>query len=315
MSTMDACGNLTIKHLQALITNTAQKQNEHCRCMWNCNNQALTSYDHKMWHRSIMSIMDASEILTIKHSLPVVTNMAQKHSEHHGYMWNSDNQVHTSCSHKHDTEAEWASCMHVEFWQSSTHILCLQIWHRSRMSTMHASEILTIKHSHPVFTNMAQKQNEHHRCMWTSDNQALTRFDYKHGTEAEWASCMHMGFWQSRTHLLWSQTWHRSRMSIIHACDILTIKYWLSVITDIAQKQNEHYECMWYPDNQVLTSCDHNHCTETEWAPWMHVGFWKPSTHFLQSQIWHRSRVSTVDGCEILTILYSHTVITNMAQK
>jgi hypothetical protein len=53
------------------------------------------------------------------------------------------------------------------------------------MSTMDACGILTIKHSHTVITNMAQKQNEHHGCMWNSDNQALTSCDHKHGTEAE----------------------------------------------------------------------------------------------------------------------------------
>jgi len=138
------------------------------------------------WHRSRMSTMHASEILTIKHLLPVVINRAQKHNEHHGYMWNSHNQVLTSCSHIHGTEAKWAPWMHVEFWQSGTHILCSQTWHRSRMSTIHASEILTIKHSLAIITNVTQKQNEHHRCMWNSDNQSLTSFDYIYGTEVEW---------------------------------------------------------------------------------------------------------------------------------
>ena len=50
---------------------------------------------------------------------------------------------------------------------------------------MNACEILTIKHSHTMITNMAQKQNEHHGYMQNSDNEALTRCDHKHGTEAE----------------------------------------------------------------------------------------------------------------------------------
>jgi len=184
------------------------------------------------------------------------------------------------------------------------------------MSTVDTCGILTIKHSHPLTINMAQKQNEHHGCMWNSDNQTLTSFDYKHDTEAEWASWIHVEFWQSSTHILWSQTWHRSRISTLDACDILIIKHSLPVITNIAQKQNEHHGCMWNSDNQALTSCNHKHssCTETEWAPWMHVEFWKPNTHLLWSQI-HRSTVSTVDWCGILTILYSLPVITNMAQK
>jgi hypothetical protein len=53
------------------------------------------------------------------------------------------------------------------------------------MSTIDACEILTIKYSHTVITNMAQHQNKHHACMWNSDNQALTPCDHKHGTELE----------------------------------------------------------------------------------------------------------------------------------
>jgi len=53
-----------------------------------------------------MSDMDTCEILTIKHSHTVITNMAQKQNEHYGYMWNSDNQALTCCGHKHGTEAE-----------------------------------------------------------------------------------------------------------------------------------------------------------------------------------------------------------------
>ena len=133
--------------------------------------------------------------------------------------------------------------------------------------------ILTIKNLLPVITNIAQKQNEHHGCMWNSDNQALTSCDHKHGTEAEWAPWMHVEFWQSSTHSLWSHTWHRSRMSTMDACGILTIKHSLAVITNTAQKQNEPHGCMWNPDNQVLTSFDHKHGTEAEWAPWTHVEF------------------------------------------
>jgi len=93
------------------------------------------------------------------------------------------------------------------------------------MSTMDACRILTIKHSLTLITNMAQKQNEHHECMWNSENQALTYYDHKHGTEEEWVPWMHAEFWQSSTHSLWSQTWHRSRMSTMNACGILTIKH------------------------------------------------------------------------------------------
>jgi len=50
--------------------------------------------------------MDECGILTIKNLLPVITNIAQKQNEHHGCMWNSDNQALTSCDHKHGTEAE-----------------------------------------------------------------------------------------------------------------------------------------------------------------------------------------------------------------
>jgi len=50
--------------------------------------------------------MDTCKILTIKHSLAVITNMAQKQNEHCGYMWNSDNQALTSSDYKHGTEAE-----------------------------------------------------------------------------------------------------------------------------------------------------------------------------------------------------------------
>ena len=53
------------------------------------------------------------------------------------------------------------------------------------MSTMDVCDMLKIKHSLAMNTNMAQKQNEHHGCMWNSDNQALTSSGYKHGTEAE----------------------------------------------------------------------------------------------------------------------------------
>jgi len=241
----------------------------------------------------------------------VITNIPQKQNEHHGCMWNSDNQALTSFDHKHGTEAEWAPWVHVEFWQSSTHILWSQTWHRSRMGTMDACGILNIKHSQALITNMAQKQNEHHGCMWNSDNQALTYCDHKHSTEAEWAPWMHVEFWQSGTHRLWLQTWHSSRMSTIDACGIQTMKHSHTVITNMAQKQNEHHGCMWYshnkhslpvitnipqkqneqhgcmwyPDNQALTSCDYKHSTEREWAPWMHVEFWKPITHLLWSQI------------------------------
>jgi len=167
-----------------------------------------------------MSTMDACGILTIKHSHPLIIHVAQKQNEHHGCMWNSDNQPLTCCDHKHNTEAEWAPWMHVEFWQSSTHFLWSQIWHRSRMSTMDACGILKIKHSLPVITK-----------------------------------------------------WHRSRMSTMNACGILTIKHSLPMITNMAQKQNEHHGCMWNSDNQALTSCDHKHGTEAEWAPWMHAEF------------------------------------------
>jgi len=171
-------------------------------------------------------------------------------------------QALTYCDHKHGTEAEWAPWMHAEFWQSSTHSLWSWTSHRSRMSTMDACKIMTIKHLHSLTTNMAQKLNKHDGCMLKSDNQVLTPFDHKHDTEAEWA-------------------------------------LWMHVITD----------------NEALTSFDHKHGKEAEWAPWMNVEFWKSSTHLLWSQTWHRSRVSTVDVCRILTMKHSHTMITNMAQK
>jgi len=87
MSTMDVCRILTIKHSQALITNMVQKQNEHHEhhgCIWNSDNQALTSFDHKCGTEA----------------------MAQKQNEQHGYIWTSDNEALTCCDHKHDTEAE-----------------------------------------------------------------------------------------------------------------------------------------------------------------------------------------------------------------
>jgi hypothetical protein len=62
-----------------------------------------------------MSTMDPCGILTIKHSHTVISNMAQKQNEHHGFMWNIDNQALTSCHHKHSTEAESGPWMHVEF--------------------------------------------------------------------------------------------------------------------------------------------------------------------------------------------------------
>jgi len=316
MSTIDACRILTIMYSLPVVTNMMQKQNEHYGCMWNCDNQALTSYDHKTWHRSIMSMMDACRILTIKHSLAFITNMTQKHNEHHVSMWDSDNQALTSCDHNHGTETEWALCMHVEFWQSSTHILWSQTWHRSKVSTrnacgnltikhslalitnmaqkqnehMHACGILTIKHSLALITNIAQKQNEHHACIWNSDNQALTCCNHKHGTEAKWAPCM-------------------------HACRILTIRHSQALITNMAQKQNEHHRYMQNSDNQALTRFDHKYGIEAEWAPCMHMGFWQSSTHLLWSQTWHRSRMSTTDACRILTIKHSLALITNMAQK
>jgi len=129
---------------------------------------------------------------------------------------------------------------------------------------MNACGILTIKHSHTVITDMAQKQNEHYGCMWYSDNQALTSCDYKHCTEAGWALWMHMISWQSSTHFLWSQ------------------------------KLNEHHGCMWDFENQVLTFCDHKYGTEAQWVLWMDVEFWQCCTHFLWSQAWHRSRMRTV---------------------
>ena len=79
MSTIDACRILTIKYSLPVVTNMAQKQNEHCGCMWNSDN---------------------------KHSQALITNMAQKQNEHHGCMWNSDNQALTRFDHKHGTEAE-----------------------------------------------------------------------------------------------------------------------------------------------------------------------------------------------------------------
>ena len=106
----------------------------------------------------------------------------------HKHSWVLD-MLH--CDHKYGTEAEWAPWIHVIFWQSSTHILWPQTWHRSRMSTMDAS-----------------------------DNQALTPCDHKYGTETEWTPWMHVEF-----------------------------------------------------RNQALTSCDHKYGTEAEWAPWMHVEF------------------------------------------
>jgi len=199
--------------------------------------------------------------------------MPQKQNEHHGCMWNSDNQALTCFDHICSTEAPWAPWMHMEFWKSSTHSLWWQTWHRYRMSTMDACGILKIKHSLPVITNMEHKHNDHPACMWNADNQALTCFDHEHGTEAEWAPWMHVEFWQSSTHILWSQTCHRSRMSTIDACGILTIKHSHPLITNIAQKQNEHHGCMWNSDNQALTCCDHKHNTDAEWALWMHVEF------------------------------------------
>jgi len=71
-----------------------------------------------------------------------------------------------------------------------------------------------MEHLLPMITSMAQKQNEHLGCMWNSDNQALTSFDHKHGTEAEWAPWMQGEF-----------------------------------------------------DNQALTCFDYKHGTEAEWAP------------------------------------------------
>jgi len=50
--------------------------------------------------------MDQYGNLTIKHSLAVITNMAQKQNSQNKWMWKSDNQALTSCDHKHDTEAE-----------------------------------------------------------------------------------------------------------------------------------------------------------------------------------------------------------------
>jgi len=246
--------------------------------------------------------MDACGILTIKHSLALITNMAQKQNEHCESMWSSDNQALTSCDHKHGTEAEWAPWTHVEFWQSSTHFLWPQKWHRSRMSTMDTCGILTIKHSLSLIRNMAQKQNEYCGCMWNSDNQILTSCDYRSKMSTvdacgiltithslaliknmaqkqnEHCGCMWNSDNQS-THILWSPTWHKSRMRTVDACGILTIKHSLAVITNMAQKQNEHCGCMWNFDNQALTSCDHKHGIEAEWALQMHVEFWQLSTH------------------------------------
>jgi len=182
-------------------------------------------------------------------------------------MWNSHNQALTSCDYKHGTEAEWVPQMDVEFWQWGTHFLGSQTWHRSRMNTMDACGILTIKHWHPVITNMAQKQNEHHGCMWNPHNQTLTYCDHKNMAQAEWAPWMYVEFWQSSTHMLWSQTWHRIRVSTMDACGILTIRHSLPVIINMEQKQNEHHGWMWNSDNQALTPCDHKHGTEAEWAP------------------------------------------------
>jgi len=224
-------------------------------------------------------------------------------------MCNSNNQALTCFDHKHCTEVEWALWMDVISWQSSTHFLWSQMWHRNRMSTMDACEILTIKHSLAVITNMVQKQNEHHRiltikhslalirnmaekqnehhaCMWHSDNQALTFCDHKHCTETEWALWVHVISWQSSTHFLWSQSLQRNRMSTMDACGILKTKHVLPVITNMAQKQHEYCGWMWNSDNLVLTYCDHKHGTEVEWAHW---------------------------GCGNLTIKYSPTMITNMA--
>ena len=53
------------------------------------------------------------------------------------------------------------------------------------MSTMDECGNLAIRDSLAVIRNMAQKQNEHHGCMWKYDNQALTCCDHKHSTEAE----------------------------------------------------------------------------------------------------------------------------------
>jgi len=196
-----------MEHLLPMITSIAQKQNEHCGCIWNSDNLALTCCDHKM---------------------------IQKQNEHPECILNSDNLALTRFDHKHGTEAEWAPWMHVEFWQSCTHRLWLQTWHRSRMSTMDACGILTIKHSHTVITNMVKKWNEHPRWMQNSENQALTCFDHKHGTEGESAPRMHLEFWQLSAHLLWSQTWHRSGISTMDASGILTIKHTHPVVTNMA---------------------------------------------------------------------------------
>jgi len=235
-----------------------------------------------------MSIIDACGILTIKHLLAIITNMAQKQNEHHGYMQNSDNQALTSFDHKHGTEAEWAPCMHVGFWQSSTHRLWWQTWYRSTISTMDACEILTIKHSLALITNMAQKQNEHH----------------------EWCKMLTI----KHLHPLITNI-TQSRMSTMDACRILTIKHSHTVITNMAQKQNEHHRHMHNSDNQALTCFDHKHDIEAEWAPCMHMGFWQSNTHLLWSQTWHRSRMSTMHACAILTIKHSLALITNIAQK
>jgi hypothetical protein len=54
------------------------------------------------------------------------------------------------------------------------------------MSTMDACGIVTIKHSQAMTTKHGTEamHNEHDGCTWKSDNQALTRFDHEHGTEA-----------------------------------------------------------------------------------------------------------------------------------
>jgi len=51
-------------------------------------------------------------------------------------------------------------------------------------------------------------------------------------------------------------------------CVNLTINDSLPVITNMAQKQNEHNGWMYKPGNQALTYCNHKHGTQGELAQW-----------------------------------------------
>ena len=98
--------------------------------------------------------MDECGNLTIKHSLPVITNIAWKQNSQNGWMWKS-------------------TIMH-----------SLAVITNMGIVKIDGCGNLTIKHSHPVLTNIEWKQNSQNGWIWNSDNQALTYCNHKHGTEA-----------------------------------------------------------------------------------------------------------------------------------